>query len=92
MVTFDKGDLVIRIPNAGSFEWWLNINAALFNAYDYTVQAVVCADGEFGRDTNIEYLRYLANAMQVFEASAMFAATNAMQAAMIGKGVSHEGN
>lgn len=85
MVTFDKGDLVIRIPNEGTFEGWLNLNAALFNAYDYTVQAVLCADSEFDCDTKIVYLRYLANAMQVFEPKATFAATNAIKAATVGK-------
>ena len=85
MVTFDNGDLVIRIPNEGTFEGWLCLNAALFNAYDYTLQTVIYAEGEFDPKTNITYLRYLANAMQVFQADAMFAATDAIKATTVGK-------
>jgi hypothetical protein len=83
MVTFDNGDLVLRIPNMGSFENYLSINAALFEAYDYTLQTVRYANGEFKRDTCIVYLRYLASAMQDFEARAMFAATDAIEAATV---------
>lgn len=83
MVTFDNGDLVIRVPNAGTFEDWLSLNAALFNAYDYTIQTVLYANGEFGHNTHITYLRYLTAAMQSFTMGQMVAATDAIEAATV---------
>ena len=81
MVTFDNGDLVIRVPNAGTFEEWVNLNAALFEAYHFTIKAY--DKGEVWNDPFITVLLPLAKAMQDFEAKAMFAATEAIEAATV---------
>lgn len=82
MVTFDNGDLVIRIPNAGTFEEWANLNAALFEAYYFAVKAYANGEG-IGDDPFITLLLPLAKAMQGFGGKAMFAATKAIEAATV---------
>lgn len=85
MVTFDNGDLIIRVPNAGTLEEWANLNAALFEAYYFAVKAYTSGDG-IGDDPFITLLLPLAKAMQVFNAKAAFAATDAIKAVTAGKG------
>lgn len=83
MVTFDNGDLVIRVPNAGTFEEWANLNTALFEAYHFTI--IAYDKGDVCKDPFITVLLSLAKAMQIFSTDAMFAATEAIEAAMVGK-------
>lgn len=83
MVTFDNGDLVIRVPHAGTFEEWANLNMALFEAYHFTIKAY--DKGEVWGDPFMTVLLPLAKAMQNFESGVMFAATDAIKAATVRK-------
>lgn len=85
MVTFDNGDLIIRVPRMGTFEQYLTLNAALFEAYDYAIRVVMYSDG-LHPNTSITLLRGIADAMQSFSPSDCFAIDDALEAHMAGKG------
>lgn len=87
MVTFESGDLVIRIPNKGSFEDFLSLNRSLFEAYGFALSALATDSDGFSNSSFIFWLRYLADALNEFETPVMFAVDKTIKALEVRKDV-----